>query len=117
MAARCLGLALLASTRAATGVGGSDRQPTLGVLAIFRDEAQIMHEWLLHYTAEGVCQFVLLDQESTDNGTRAALEFAEMHPQLDITVLPAVGNYQQAASRSPTRACVRSFPTPRRCRR
>ena len=72
------------------------RLPTLGVLAIFRDEAQVLHEWLLHYEAEGVSQFVLLDQESSDNGTHTALAFAEKHPRLDVTVIPAVGNYQQA---------------------
>ena len=36
--------------------------PSLGILAIFRDEGQNMYEWLLHHHMEGVTQFVLLDQ-------------------------------------------------------
>ena len=30
------------------------QNPTLGVLAIFRDEAMYLTEWLTHYVAEGV---------------------------------------------------------------
>jgi hypothetical protein len=89
---------ILATAWAAAPPAGlpAPRLPTLGILSIFRDEAQGLHEWLLHYAAEGVRQFVLLDQESTDNGTHTALAFAEKHPRVDITVIPAVGNYQQA---------------------
>ena len=46
--------------------------PTVGALAIFMNEAHFMFEWLLHHSLEGVSQFMLLDQNSTDNGAAAA---------------------------------------------
>ena len=69
--------------------------PTLGVLAIFRDEAQVLHEWLTHYTLEGVTQFVLLDQESADNGAAIVRAWAASRPAIRLSLHRAVGNYQQ----------------------
>ena len=44
----------------------------LGILAIFRNEARIMHEWVAHHHLEGVSQFVLINDNSTDNGPHIA---------------------------------------------
>lgn len=69
--------------------------PTLGLLAIFCDEAQVMYEYLLHYASEGVSQFVLLDQNSIDNGVAVAREFAASRPWLNVTLLAAREQHQQ----------------------
>lgn len=45
---------------------------TLGILAIFKDEANVMTEWIEHYRAEGVTQFVLINDGSTDGGDEIA---------------------------------------------
>jgi hypothetical protein len=50
--------------------------PTLGALAIFRNEAQLVFEWLLHLTSEGVSQFVLLDHKSVDGGADIVKTFS-----------------------------------------
>ena len=49
---------------------------TLGVLALFQNEATRVSEWMTHHTVEGVSQFVLLDQESTDNTVQLVRNFA-----------------------------------------
>ena len=54
--------------------------PTLGVLAIFRDEAHIAAEWLHHLMLEGVSQFVLLDEGSSDNGRLIVEAYAARVP-------------------------------------
>ena len=52
---------------------------------------------------EGVSQFVLLDQESTDNGSAVALRFAAAHPDVNLTVVPVhrhgVSNEQVSSAR------------------
>ena len=63
-------------------------QPTLGILALFKDEAQVLLEWLLHHSLEGVSQFVLLDQESSDNSSSVALRFAASAPHVRLDVVP-----------------------------
>lgn len=40
---------------------------TLGVIAMFKNEAHILDEWIKHYLNEGVCQFILINNGSTDN--------------------------------------------------
>lgn len=40
---------------------------SLGVIAIFKNEAHILNEWINHYIKEGVCQFILINNHSTDN--------------------------------------------------
>ena len=60
--------------------------PSLGVLCIFKEEGQYMYEWLLHHTLEGVSQFVMLDQESSDNGSAIALRFAAARPEINLTL-------------------------------
>lgn len=39
----------------------------LSVVAIFKNEESILHEWLEHYLMEGVDHFYLIDNGSTDN--------------------------------------------------
>lgn len=73
----------------------SQALPTLGIFAIFRDEAMLITEWLWHHTAEGAQQFVLLDQQSTDNGVALARNFSQQHPALDVCVLSAPEERQQ----------------------
>ena len=78
----------MSSTRALSKIATS--RPTLGVLAIFKNEAQSMYEWLLHYEHEGVTQFVLLDQESSDNGAEIARQFGAEQPsrRVDVHLAP-----------------------------
>jgi hypothetical protein len=40
---------------------------TLAILAIFRNEADIMEEWMEHHINEGVDHFYLINNQSTDN--------------------------------------------------
>lgn len=40
---------------------------TLGIIAIFKNESHILDEWINHYKKEGVCQFILINNGSTDN--------------------------------------------------
>ena len=69
--------------------------PAVGVLALFRDEAMYLTEWLTHYAAEGVTQFVLLDQSSADNGVELVLRFAQQHPWLNVSLHAAPEPRQQ----------------------
>ena len=39
----------------------------MGVLAIFKNEAHILEEWIEHYIKEGCDHFYLIDNDSTDN--------------------------------------------------
>ena len=41
----------------------------LSVFAIYKNEGDVLDEWLDHYVAEGVENFVLVDNGSADNGT------------------------------------------------
>jgi hypothetical protein len=40
---------------------------TLCLIAIFKNESNIMNEWIQHYLSEGVDKFLLIDNGSTDN--------------------------------------------------
>lgn len=40
---------------------------TLTVMGMFRNESWIMNEWIQHYKNEGATQFILIDNDSTDN--------------------------------------------------
>ena len=46
--------------------------PTLGIMAIFRDEDQIMHEWVDHHKREGITEFLLINHQSRDGGEQRA---------------------------------------------
>jgi hypothetical protein len=50
--------------------------PSVAILAIFKNEAQTLVEWLSHHELEGVSQFVLLDQDSDDGGAAIARAWA-----------------------------------------
>jgi len=52
-------------------------------------------EWLTHHAAEGITQFVLLDQSSADNGVELVLRFAQQHPWLNVSVHAAPEPRQQ----------------------
>ena len=75
--------------------------PSLAVLTIFRDESQLIFEWLLHHTAEGVTQFVLIDQGSIDSSAALVSAFAAIHGQrcgvrVDLLVEPGSHNQVHA---------------------
>ena len=74
------------SLLAPTGFGWRRGEPTLGLMAIFKNEAMWMTEWLTHYAEEGVSQFVLLDQGSTDNGPALARAFGQRRSDLRLQV-------------------------------
>ena len=69
------------------------RTPSLGVLAIFKNEAQILVEWVRHYRLEGVSQFVLIDDNSTDGGERVARGLGG-----DVSVVASLGRGTQVES-------------------
>ena len=39
----------------------------LGLMAMFKNEGHILYEFINHYMLEGVDQFILIDDNSTDN--------------------------------------------------
>ena len=55
------------ATRLHKGYGNRSNKYYLSVLAIFRNEAKIMKEWLDHHIAHGVDHFYLIDDNSMDN--------------------------------------------------
>jgi len=72
------------------------RLPTVGVLALFRDEAMYLTEWLTHYAAEGVTQFVLLENQlSVDNSVELVHRFAQQNPWLNVSLHTAREPRQQ----------------------
>ena len=54
-----------------------------------------MWEWLTHHALEGATQFVMLDQQSMDNGPELVREFAASRPDLAVQLFPAVGDREQ----------------------
>ena len=40
---------------------------SVGIISVFKNEAQVIYEWLLHHAKEGVSQFLLVDNDSTDD--------------------------------------------------
>lgn len=64
--------------------------PSLGILSVFRNEAQGITEWLLHHTLEGVTQFVLLNEESDDGGEELVKKFAATQPTIEVRVVGAM---------------------------
>ena len=87
-------LALLVASSVAAGLrhrtssAHPDASATLGVLTIFRNEEQVLTEWVAHYRAEGVTQFVMIDDRSTD-GSAALAHSLSING--DITVVPSEG--------------------------
>lgn len=69
--------------------------PSVGIIALFKDEAAWMHEWLLHHVEEGVTQIVLLDGGSSDNGPQLAKDFASARPQIDVKLFAAREPHEQ----------------------
>ena len=39
----------------------------LGLMAMFKNEGHILYEFINHYILEGIDQFILIDDNSTDN--------------------------------------------------
>jgi hypothetical protein len=62
----------------------------VAVLTIFKNEAEIMDEWLRHYIWQGVDFIVLLDNGSTDGGSDTAFATAKtLGREKDIIILDA----------------------------
>lgn len=57
----------------------------LYVLALFRDEARYLPEWIAHYRRQGATRFFLYDNQSVDGGLPK--------PRSDVTVTPWVTNH------------------------
>lgn len=47
---------------------------TLTVMGMFRNESWIMNEWIQHYKNEGATQFILIDNDSTDDWRKTIRE-------------------------------------------
>ena len=60
---------------------------SLAAMLFFKNEASGLYEWMLHHALEGVSQFVLIDNLSTDNGACVAKRFAAHFPQLEIAIV------------------------------
>lgn len=43
------------------------KYPTVGIVAMFKNEGQVLFEWILHHVEEGVTEFILLNNDSTDD--------------------------------------------------
>ena len=56
-------------TRVVTGGEEIHNDGTFCVVGIFKNEAEIVNEWLEHYTNEGCAHFFLIDNDSNDNYT------------------------------------------------
>jgi hypothetical protein len=61
---------------------GLPRQPTprryfLGILAVMRNEAPIIREWMETHIQEGVQQFFIIDHQSTDNWQERVRDFID----------------------------------------
>ena len=62
----------------------------LAVLAMFKNEADILEEWLHHYIAEGVGRFYLVNNDSTDH-------FQEVLDRFDSQVVQCVTDNRKHA--------------------
>ena len=45
---------------------------SLAILTMFKDESDGILEWITHHKLEGVGEFILIDNGSTDNGPEIA---------------------------------------------
>ena len=63
-------------------------KPTLGILCMFKDEEETIEEWILHHKEEGVSEFVLLNNNSSDDSPRIA-------SNLGATVIACPEKYSQ----------------------
>jgi hypothetical protein len=61
----------------------SQKPPTLGIIAMFKNEGHIIEEYLRHYRREGVSHFYLIANNSEDSGDKIALAVADD----DVTVV------------------------------
>ena len=62
-----------------------------GVMAIFKNEAMVIREWIEHYKWQGADKILLLDNNSTDDWRDKIGGFEDI-----VTVLPAPKNHVQA---------------------
>jgi hypothetical protein len=60
---------------------------TVGVCAIFKNEADYIEEWLAFHTLQGVGRFILYDNNSSDDTCQRATSFAK-HVDLQIVHWP-----------------------------
>ena len=51
---------------------------SLGFVALLKNEEDIIEEWIIHHKKEGVTEFILIDNDSTDNGPSLAARFPEV---------------------------------------
>jgi glycosyltransferase involved in cell wall biosynthesis len=45
---------------------------SLAIVSMFKDEAATIKEWIIHHKLEGVQEFILLNNGSTDNSPEIA---------------------------------------------
>jgi len=63
--------------------------PTITALALFKNEAMNMEEFIRHHVEEGVSEFVLINDGSTDNRAAIAEQVAN-ELNVDLTIIPGV---------------------------
>ncbi len=54
------------------------KNPSLGFVALFKNEEDIIEEWIMHHKREGVTEFILIDNDSTDNSPTLARKYPEV---------------------------------------
>lgn len=74
-------LTIISSTINAT------RDGSLAIMTMFKNEGRRINEYLIHYMKEGVTQFILIDDNSTDSGECIINQFAKEYPDLQVNYL------------------------------
>ena len=59
---------------------------SVGIISVFKNEAQVIYEWLLHHAKEGVSQFLLIDNDSTDDYHAQITKFLDTWEETKIQV-------------------------------
>lgn len=65
-------------------------RPTVAILSSFKNAAASIKEWLFHHAFEGVTQFVLIDDNSTDTTKEEINKFLKHwhETKIDLAILP-----------------------------
>ena len=80
------------------GYVGRKHKYYLSILAMFKNEAEIMKEWLDHHIAHGVEHFYLIDDYSTDNVLQVLVPYLEKgYVSLHAAPFPSIPFRQVAA--------------------
>jgi hypothetical protein len=81
---RCFHLLIIILTTISCTIKATN-DGSLAILTVFKNEGHRMNEFLLHYVKEGVTQFLLVDNDSTDLAAECIIgQFAKEYPDLEF---------------------------------